>query len=78
MKGFWIMMANKAIFKVCDAVKHDIDDSTSRGEVPITVCILSGALVGGLLAGFAGAVVGGIAGAILKNTFKRKSTGMAY
>ena len=74
MKGYLIMMAGKAINKVCDIAKRDIEDSSHKGKIPITVCVLSGVLIGSLIAGFAGAVVGGIAGAVLRDVFMKAKT----
>ena len=56
MKGIF----QKAVSKVADAVRRGTDDTLCTGRVSGTVYILTGALVGALLAGFAGAIIGGV------------------
>ena len=72
MKGFCIFTASRVAGKVYDAVLHDVEDCVSKSEIPITVCVLCGALAGALIAGFSGVVVGGIIGVFLKMLSRKK------
>jgi ABC-type lipoprotein release transport system permease subunit len=74
MKGFCIVMINQTLSRAVDAVKRDIENSTHTGEMPATVYILSGVLVGALVAGLAGAVIGGIVGVVLSEIVRNNKT----
>ena len=65
MLGFWTQIIMRLLRLVLDAIKWDIGNASLKGELPGTVIILTGALVGSLVAGFAGAVLGGLVAVVL-------------
>jgi hypothetical protein len=62
---------------IADAIRWDIGNSSLRGEIPVTIFALAGAILGALVAGIAGAVVFAVVGAYCAIFFRDGSAAEA-
>lgn len=76
--AFLVQMVLTRLNMFLNSLQWSIGNSSLRGEVPVIVWVLAGALVGSLLFGVFGAAVGGVTAAVLAEICKGKGKEATY
>jgi uncharacterized membrane protein YjjB (DUF3815 family) len=73
MFGFITRVLTILVSMVLDAIRWDCGNAALKGEVPVTIFALTGAILGALVAGFFGAVVCAVVGAYCAKFYKESA-----